>query len=526
MCSKFPAVIGVDGPSDVREDAGMNEAAGGGRNGSGPWRGRAGGLAAILILAALPFLRAGAGPAPPEWAVFIGRFHPVVLHFPIAILVVAALFELSRLPGLRRVIPTPPAPVTSFLLGLGALTGTAAAVMGWMLSQSGGYETALLQRHMILGLGVPAGAILALLAWTGGAMAAGRGLLFATAGLTLAAGHLGGALTHGEDYLTEYAPAPVRRALGLPVRADFAPALLPTGERLAFRDVVRPILADRCIICHNPAKAMGGLRLDAHGAVAAAGASVAGTETAQGPVALLVHRIRLPADDPKHMPPAGKPQPTAGEISILEWWAAAGMPDDRRLDDLKPPAEVMAAVEARIPEVDRVKLAEEAAARTAALESDLATLRTKIPGGIRAIAAGRPAVEFHPGAEPARFGDADLAALAGLGDRLVWLDLSRTSVTPAGLAALTNTPALRRLNLAQTVCDDTAIAALPPLPHLEMLNLTGTRVGADGLARLASRTGLRAVYVWQTRADAASVRALASALTNAVIHAELPTPEP
>ena len=344
----------------------MDEAAGGKMQGSGHWRGRAGGLAVILILAALSFLRVGAGPVPPDWAVFVGRFHPVVLHFPIAILVVAALLELSRLPGVRRVIPEPPASVTSFLLGLGALTGIVAAVMGWLLSQSGGYETTLLRRHMILGLAVPAGAILALLAWTGGATAAGRGLLFATAGLTLAAGHLGGALTHGEDYLTEYAPAPVRRALGLPVRSDFAPALLPAGERLAFRDVVRPILADRCITCHNPAKAMGGLRLDTHGAVAGGGASGAVTETAQGPIALPVHRMRLPADDPKHMPPAGKPQPTAGEIAIVEWWVAAGMPDDRRLDDLKPPAEVMAAVEARIPEADRAKLAELAGARAAA----------------------------------------------------------------------------------------------------------------------------------------------------------------
>jgi len=504
----------------------MDESAGGRNPDAVSWRGRAGGLAAILILAALPFLRAGTGPTPPDWAVFVGRFHPVVLHFPIAILVVAALLELSRLPGLRRLIPAPPESITLFLLALGALTGFAAAGMGWLLSQTGGYDAALLRRHMILGLAVPAGAILSLLAWTGGGAAAGRGLLFATAGLTLAAGHLGGALTHGEDYLTEYAPAPVRRALGLPVRSDFAPVLLPAGERLAFRDVVRPILADRCIACHNAAKAMGGLRLDTHGAVTAGGASGAMTGTTPGPVALLVHRMRLPADDPKHMPPAGKPQPTDGEIAILEWWAAAGMPDDRRLDDLKPPAEVLAAAEARIPEADRAKLAEETAARAAALESDLAALRARIPGGIRAIAAGRPEVEFHPGAEPARFGDTDLAALAGLGDRLVWLDLSRTSVTPAGLAALTNTPALRRLGLAQTACDDAAIAALPPLPHLETLNLTGTRVGAEGLARLASRTGLRSVHVWQTRADAAAVRALAAALTNAVIHADLPTPEP
>ena len=89
--------------------------------------------------------------------------------------------------------------------------------------------------------------------------------LLATGASLGLAGHLGASITHGEDYLTEYAPNPVRRALGLPVHID--PADLPwkpLPERVVFAEVVAPVLTERCVGCHGGAKANGGLRLDAY----------------------------------------------------------------------------------------------------------------------------------------------------------------------------------------------------------------------------------------------------------------------
>ena len=59
-------------------------------------------IPAIVILAALPFLQVGDGTSVPELALFLGRFHPTVLHLPIALLLLALLLELIRLPALRR----------------------------------------------------------------------------------------------------------------------------------------------------------------------------------------------------------------------------------------------------------------------------------------------------------------------------------------------------------------------------------------------------------------------------------------
>ncbi len=88
-------------------------------------------------------------------------------------------------------------------------------------------------------------------------------MLLATGASLGLAGHLGASITHGEDYLTEYAPAPVRRALGLPVRVDPADQpWKPLPERIVFADVVAPVLTERCVGCHSGQKAKGGLRLD------------------------------------------------------------------------------------------------------------------------------------------------------------------------------------------------------------------------------------------------------------------------
>ena len=41
------------------------------------------------------------------------------------------------------------------------------------------------------------------------------------------------------------------------------------------------------------------------------------------------------------MPPEGKPQPTAAEIAVLQWWIDNGAPPDKTVGDLKPGVEVL-----------------------------------------------------------------------------------------------------------------------------------------------------------------------------------------
>jgi uncharacterized membrane protein len=165
-----------------------------------------------LVLALLASASASAQTAqaePPEILTFLGRFHPLLVHIPIGFLFVAFMLEVfsrfQRYRELRHAV--------TFILLLGTISAVASAVMGYFLSLSGGYEADTLFWHQWLGIGVAALSVLAYVLkvnadrWP--AFPGGRvyfPVFVLAVFLTMGAGHYGGALTHGSDYLTQYMP--------------------------------------------------------------------------------------------------------------------------------------------------------------------------------------------------------------------------------------------------------------------------------------------------------------------------------
>src|SRR5215217_4986413 len=92
------------------------------------------------------------------WSLFIGRFHPLLVHLPIGFLLIAALLEIGRRTKKVQVSSS----AISFILLWSAIGATIACVAGYMLSLGGGYDAVLLDRHMWQGIGV---AVFAWVAW-------------------------------------------------------------------------------------------------------------------------------------------------------------------------------------------------------------------------------------------------------------------------------------------------------------------------------------------------------------------------
>ena len=124
-----------------------------GRNGNRmPLRVRARILAVgVLAILPLPFL---AWDNPPDgvqrtdWAQFLGRFHPLAVHLPIALLLLVPLLELAALIREREHLRK----AAKLVLGLATVAAIASAWLGWLLAWSGGYEGSLVTRHMWGGL--------------------------------------------------------------------------------------------------------------------------------------------------------------------------------------------------------------------------------------------------------------------------------------------------------------------------------------------------------------------------------------
>ncbi len=156
-----------------------------------------------------PALDAGAAsPAPRrhrgarDWLAFAGRWHILILHFPVVLLVLASAGALRR---------GSPGPMTRLHLALAAPASVVTAATGWLLGQSTSGDFEL---HRWLGVTTAALTLLTLLAVRQAAAVEGtldgrrprlarawRLLLLVTLFVMLSAAHGGGELVHGEDWL-------------------------------------------------------------------------------------------------------------------------------------------------------------------------------------------------------------------------------------------------------------------------------------------------------------------------------------
>ena len=466
------------------------------------------GIPAILVLAALPFLRLGGGTSIPQIFLFLGRFHPTLLHLPVTLLLLALLLEAIRLPRLKRVVPSFPGTVLDSVLWLAALSGFAAALAGWLLSHEGGYDAGLRDQHLWSGVATGIGAFACVLLRSFAKARPDRAVLqrlatalvVGTCGTMIFAAHAGGSLTHGEGYLTEHAPTPIRLLAGLPIPRDRSQeSRMPIAEREAFDGVALRIFENHCTACHNPGKLKGNLRLDTYEGVLAGGQSGPAVLAGDPGSSELLKRVHLPLEDKAHMPPKGKTPLTDDEMAVLAWWIEAGVPKGGTLRARKAPVEIRVAFSRTLPEGERRAVEALQNRQASEYEATLTGLRASVPGSLRAILPGERDLEFTAAIAGATFGDAELRKLGSVGSDLLWLDLSRTSITDAGLKVLAKMPNLEHLDLRGTAVGDDGVRALASLSKLHTLSLYGTGVTDAGLEALRGVPSLRRLYVGGTK---------------------------
>jgi hypothetical protein len=222
----------------------------------------------------------------------------------------------------------------------------------------------------------------------------------------------------------------------------------------------------------------------------------------------LLKRVHLPLDDKKHMPPKGRPPLTDDESAVLAWWVEAGAPAEGTLRTLKAPAEIRIAFSQSLPEAERRAVEELQQRQAAEYETTLAAVRAAVPGSLRAIVPGERDLEYTAAVAGAAFGDAELEKLAAAGKDLIWLDLSRTAITDAGLTLVGKMANLQHLDLRGTAVGDAGLKALAPLHNLQTLGLYGTAVTDAGLPALLQMSGLKRLYIGGTKVTAPGLATL------------------
>jgi len=424
---------------------------------------------------------------------FLGRFHVLLLHLPIGILLLAVVLEVaSRRERFRH--------LTSALDAvwmLGALSAIGTAILGYLHASEGGFDGAVINAHRIAGTSLAILATLVVIVrmkfvrlyaktWIGSGVAV-VALLFVT-------GHFGGILTHGDTYLTQYAPGSRARP------KDLASADL-------YLDVVAPAFQQRCSACHNDGKRKGGLSLATYESLMKGGEHGPVVIARQPEKSDLIRRISLPHDDADFMPHDGKTPLTPDQTAAVRWWVGAGAPRKSAVLPLSPPPDVRANIEValglRAPAATTTAVAAVEALPDIALDNvppaDVQSLDELERRGfaVRAVAAASPFLQADYTASRPLTND-DIDALSRIARQLRVLNLRHAGVTDAHLKTLGTFDNLTHLRLERNPITDHGVAALTGLAKLEYLNLYGTRVTNASLASLTALPKLREVFVWQT----------------------------
>ena len=479
-----------------------------------------------------------------DGGLFIGRFHPTVVHFPIALLLIAALGDIlsrinSRLTRYRDAI--------SLLYLIGAIAGAAAVVAGLLLSR-GGYSQDLLTWHGRLGL---ASALIGGGLWfvrtrRGSTASAAQEASTSTVGSTsplstpstpstlstpstpstlssrpslvelaapvvllvviTAAGHLGGTLTHGEGYLTRHAPDGLRRIAGLVPKEDIRrTSISDPEEQSVYEALIAPVFASRCVSCHGAANAKGGLALDSREGIEAGSEDGPVIRAGRSENSDLIKYIWMPTDHPDHMPPSDRPQITVAEAELIRWWIDQGASFDETVADAEQTPVIATLFENMgLDDIPRGIYALDVP------KADSAAIAAANLGGLAVtlVATDQPFVDVRCRSLDACLTAEHSALLDPLAQQIASFDGGRSQLDDNAAAVLSQFPHITRIHLEKTAVTDATVDNLKSAAFLEYLNLYGTAVSDASLPSIAAMPELRSVYLWQTQVTPGAAESL------------------
>lgn len=436
-----------------------------------------------------------------DGVIFFGRFHPLVVHLPIGFLLLAAVFEwMSRKPRYQNL-----GGATTITLFLGAVSALVSAIFGYMLSLGGGYNEDTLFWHQWLGIGLTVLAFAAYYLKVRGE----KGSLFpkwvpqvmaiALLLLITLTGHLGGSLTHGSTYLTQYMPEPLRSIAGLPPKEeDSRPVVTNLDSAEVFADVVHPILKARCISCHNEDKKKGELLMVTYADIMKGGEEGTIIQVGNSLQSEIVRRVHLPEEDEKFMPPEGKTPLTEEQIAIIEWWINQGAPEKQLISELSPDENIRNLLTHELGLAPKPAVEALAANVSPPAEETVEKIRNQ---GFKvfAIAQDNPFIEVDFSLADTTLSNNQMKSLLDAKEQILWLSLSRSDIQDSHLEVVGQLPNLTRLKIDQTAISDAGIEYLLSLENLEYLNIYGTQVSDQGLEKLLEMPSLKKLYLWQSK---------------------------
>jgi len=256
-----------------------------------------------------------------DWNLFIGRFHPLIVHLPIGIFILGYIFEILFQMGYRNIINS--RKIITVTYGFGLIAGLIAALTGWLLSLSDDYGIEPLNDHKYLGISTLVAMTVVIMYHVKAPEGKAKfKLILSTVAILLTGltGHFGGNLTHGSSYLVEYGPEFLKSGNYSGLKS--IDEMHPDSVQI-YTHIIQPLIESKCITCHNSENSKGGLDLSGYSNLFMESDHDRPIMAGNPNGSELFTRISLPIANEKAMPPRGD-RFGYTDIQILKYWIETG----------------------------------------------------------------------------------------------------------------------------------------------------------------------------------------------------------
>ncbi len=429
--------------------------------------------------------------ANSELIFFLGRFHPLIIHFPIVLIILVMIFEVFKKFNILEV----PKNVIGLVLGAGLISCLVSLGLGFLLYSTGEYSGEIVQQHLWGGVLLSAAVSLAvffLLSYRqSNAQYFSSGYIMALIlanGTLIYTSHQGGSLTHGKEFLTEYLPIK-------PQGPEWEPR--PIEEMLVYEDVIVAFMDRKCMSCHNENKAKGGLILTSFEDLVKGGKgehpSLVKNSSHDSEV---YRRVTLPVTDDEFMPPEGKSPLDENELSLLKWWIDNGADPELRITEATLNPEIQSIVQVYLTELETQQ--RNRYLQKLSTEKLINSLENTGNMEIKIDPYDEKSIFISMKFPPSSFGDKDLINLQPVFQNITKASFIGSDITDDGFYHLGQMTSLKELYLQQTQINGEGLSQLSRLTNLQLLDLSKTKINDGNLLNILMLPALQDIYINET----------------------------
>lgn len=429
----------------------------------------------------------------PDILLFFGRFHPILVHLPIGFLLLASIAHFFSIKEKYASL----VPYVKTLWGIGAASAFFSALVGYFLSFSGDYDETTLQLHQWLGIGVFVFSTLSYFIASRsfkGSIQLNSFLSVLVLIVLTVTGHLGGNLTHGEEYLVEYAPDPIRNLAGFPDKPVKRPKVTQIDSAHFYLDVVNPIMVAKCVSCHNDSKTKGGLNLTTYQKILKGGKNKNTIIPGEVDKSELIRRVTLPETHEEFMPSEGKRPLSNEELKLVEWWVEVNAPEQGYFLEYKPTKELLETAKSYFNLLEKHFIEE----FVNPLSNEQVTAIEQQGFIVNRLMKDNNYIEVKYGFDQKPISEEAIKSLIAVKDHIIWLSLPNAELNDEMLKTIGSFNTLMKLNLSSTSLPKNSLEHLVGLNSLESLNLYDTDITNETMKELRQLKNLKRLYIAKT----------------------------